>query len=178
MVEQWSSKSHVWVRFPLSLIIRQSKYKFKYLPKQFHIFNIFYKFPIYNKKNKKIVTNSGIKNFENSSNFFYFSNNFSYRIMRSIVTYKSNSIFNNILTFFCFINYKNSFYVFNLFKGLNVYCNFLIFMQNNKFDALIYKMLFSYLKYDIILNLNNVNKCNLFSIFNFFFINKTYSLNK
>ena len=78
MVEQWSSKSHVWVRFLLPLLQKYRFQKRKFKP-----------IKIFNKKKSKIINLNRkyfLKNFKffNKKNFlilnnFYFFKNFLYK---------------------------------------------------------------------------------------------------
>lgn len=170
MVEQWSSKSHVWVRFLLPLLQKYRFQKRKYKPikifnkKKSRIINLNKKFLIKNFKFSPIknytdsytfylLKKSNIKNLFSNNYFnfnsvlflnkFFIYNNYFRNSNKSSLSYT----FNNKNLFFKFYSYNNK----SLFLFYNIFVNFFsnIFFYNifNNFN-----FIYFYLYY-----LNNSN---------------------
>ena len=100
MVEQWSSKSHVWVRFLLPLLLKYRFNKRKFKP-----------IKIFNKKKNKII-NLNIKFYKKFYKIFYNKNYFEifnfYKIKNfSLVNYSFYNNFFNLNKFFFYNNFFN-----------------------------------------------------------------------
>lgn len=156
MVEQWSSKSHVWVRFLLPLLFKKKIFK--------NIFII--------KKKKKTINPCKLKKFLQFSNFYknrkenffflakkqYLSSKFMIKPNESFVLfvknysflfnyyfsyfyfyknlYKSENFFNSVTfnNFIFLIVCFNKFFSFFVFNFINFYKNFLINNFNDKIN--------------------------------------------
>ena len=143
MVEQWSSKSHVWVRFLLPLLMKYRFYKHKYG----HI-------RLFNKKRSKIVNlNKKIlkKKFKPIFNYDYLEHCNYYKIAKlSTAVFNNNKIFNNNRILF-FNKFFNNNKIFNLppFFSLITRHTF----KNSLFNFYNYNFKNKFLFYNIFMNL-------------------------
>lgn len=134
MVEQWSSKSHAWVRFLLSLLLKLKKffsrinYKKKKLIKFKLITNLKKNTPS-RFKYKKIFKNSSFIKINNLPQLFYFNNKSSFKFPvqiaflsffnanKDLIFLKSITAFKNT-TLMNINNYENNFIRFNFFYNI------------------------------------------------------------
>ncbi len=156
MVEQWSSKSFMWVRFLLPLFMKYKKFKLnkhstqkklilsQKIKKNFQPFikkNSFFK-DFFFKINKKKNLNSFLlkKNFPVLLKFFFnnFSKCFFYFYQNNNLNSKNSFFFiNNFFFFFYLFSYNNIFFFFN-FNFLNYYFfyylnSFILLSKNTAF---------------------------------------------
>jgi hypothetical protein len=160
MVEQWSSKSHVWVRFLLPLLQKYRFQKRKYKPikifnkKKSRIINLNKKFLV---KNFKFFT---IKNYSDSYTF-YLLKNFNIKNLFSI-NYLS---FNGILFLNKFYICNNYFKNFNKSSFISTFDNknlfFKFYSYNNKSLSLFYNIFINFF--------SNIFFLNIFNNFNFIY---------
>ena len=180
MVEQWSSKSHAWVRFLLPLLLHYKLIKnnknLKNKKKQ--TINLFKKnlLKFYQKKSIKFFKNTIINNYRNKNNLFFQFLNSKYNFTKHV----SPILWNLYLLKFIYINFNfnkrnNLFFIctnhinlptFNFFKLKTNVCTtnqlspiLLNFFKNNTFTNTF--SYFYYLNYYTILNDNNNNKFNI-----------------
>ena len=160
MVEQWSSKSHVWVRFLLPLLMKYRFYKHKYG----HI-------RLFNKKKAKIINlNKKIlkRTFKPFFNYDYLEHCNYYKIAKLDATvFNSNRIFNNNRILF-FSKFFNNNKIFDLPSFFNLVTRHTV--KNSFFNFYNYNFKNKSLFYNIFMNLFlNASFYNFFYRYNFDF---------
>lgn len=138
MVEQWSSKSHAWVRFLLSLLLKlknffsRINYKNKKITK-FKLITNLKKNKILKFRHKKIFKNNSfikitnlhrIPYFNNKNNFYFnfltqivFLSSFNVNINKNLIFLKSIFTYKNAIPMYI-KNYENNFLRFNFFYNI------------------------------------------------------------
>ena len=160
MVEQWSSKSHVWVRFLLPLLMKYRFYKHKYG----HI-------RLFNKKKAKIINlNKKIlkRTFKPFFNYDYLEHCNYYKIAKlDAAVFNSNRIFNNNRILF-FSKFFNNNKIFDLPSFFNLVTRHTV--KNSFFNFYNYNFKNKSLFYNIFMNLFlNASFYNFFYRYNFDF---------
>ena len=173
MAEQWSSKSHVWVRFLLPLLRNfnfNKNYIFNYKKKKIKIINLI---KIKNKSNFSVVTK--IKAFrkyfylwkkKTNTTLFYSNLTFNTYIFKNFFSrfYLDNFMYNHTTKYSLKINFFLFF--FNFFK--NFFLNYLN-LSNSLNLTYFYFINNTFLKNDILSNLSSLNL--KYSSKNFFYFN-------
>lgn len=158
MVEQWSSKSHAWVRFLLSLLKKTSynAYKTTKVAKKITNFYSLNKFQIFKKFKffKNIFNNNQFVKFlfkknQNARFDIFFFNPFTYKFLfLSLVKINQTTLVqHNYTSDFVFLNHVNTYQSLAVYTFLRFFSKF---VNNNNNNFLLVKNYLNFLKFNYI----------------------------